>query len=90
MSLAALDATGRAYLFSPPATADFAVPRRAAPLATFAPPHEAPREAPRDNLPQPRDTLPQPRLAFASADHGAPVLLLSRGGWVECRRLSVG
>ena len=83
MSLAALDATGRAYLFSPPATADFAMPRRAAPLATFAPPHEAPREAPRDNL-------PQPRLAFATADHGAPVLLLSRGGWVECRRLSVG
>ena len=80
MSLAALDATGRAYLFSPPATADFAVPRRAAPLATFAPPHEAPR-----------DTLPQPRLAFATAeDHGAPVLLLSRGGWLECRRLSVG
>ena len=83
MSLAALDATGRAYLFGPPATADFAVPRRAAPLATFAPPHEAPREAP-------RDTLPQPRLAFATAeDHGAPVLLLSRGGWLECRR-SVG
>ena len=78
MSLAALDATGRAYLFSPPATADFAVPRRAAPLATFAPPHETPR-----------DTLPQPRLAFATADHGAPVLLLSRGGWLECRR-SVG
>ena len=80
MWLAALDATGRAYLFSPPTTADFAMPRRAAPLATFAPPHEAPREAPRENP-------PQPRLAFATADDETPVLLLSRGGCVECMRL---